>query len=229
MRGAPQSGFSRLKVRIKTRISCGTPGRPHWPRRIFPVQKRRKPFRCQPITVAGWTRKMWDRQSFQTSHNQAHRSRSAGVSFGRLTERCRTPIWWRKARTSNCNAARLRKNTQTDAKSAEKRGPKENRRKNAKPQFINQFGIDENHSKEYFDPCRQTVCGGNGIAQPIHFDRPGANIPEFSNILWGDAEFISLLDKRAERLTRHAHERMATLYCPYEDIGVYQNPHQRSG
>jgi hypothetical protein len=28
-------------------------------------------------------------------------SRSAGVSFGRFTERCRTPIWWRNARISN--------------------------------------------------------------------------------------------------------------------------------
>jgi hypothetical protein len=29
--------------------------------------------------------------SFQTAHSQAHSNRSVGVSFGRLTERCRTP------------------------------------------------------------------------------------------------------------------------------------------
>jgi hypothetical protein len=35
-----------------------------------------------------------DFQPCQTGHSQAHKRRSAGVSFGRFTERCRTPIWW---------------------------------------------------------------------------------------------------------------------------------------
>ena len=30
-------------------------------------------------------------QSSQTAHSQAHNNRSAGVSLGRLTERCKTP------------------------------------------------------------------------------------------------------------------------------------------
>ena len=46
-------------------------GRPGWPPRTFQVQNRRKPFRCQAITVAGWTTSSAERQSPQTSHNQA--------------------------------------------------------------------------------------------------------------------------------------------------------------
>src|SRR4051812_7708621 len=97
------------------------------------------------MTVAGWTRKRLDRQSFQTSHSQAHKSRSAVVSFGRLTERCRTLSWWRSARISNCNAARLRSEAERETKSAETRGPNGNRRKADNLQLINQFGIYENH------------------------------------------------------------------------------------
>ena len=39
------------------------------------------------MTVDALTTKMLDCQSFQTAHSQAHSNRSAGVSFGRLTER----------------------------------------------------------------------------------------------------------------------------------------------
>ena len=45
--------MSRLIVQIKDRTSAGTAGRPGLPRRIFHVQNRPKPLRCQPITVAG--------------------------------------------------------------------------------------------------------------------------------------------------------------------------------
>src|SRR5215510_1133573 len=86
MRGAPQSGFSRLILRISWRISLDTGGRPGWPRRTFQVQNNRKPLRCQPMTVSGLTMTKEDRQSLQTSQNQAHRSRSADVSLGRFTE-----------------------------------------------------------------------------------------------------------------------------------------------
>src|SRR5215469_8521122 len=91
MRGAPHSGFSRLMVRINVRTSLGTAGRPGLPCRTFRAQNNRKPFRCQPMTVDALTTKILDCQSFQTAHSQAHSNRSAGVSFGRLTERCRTP------------------------------------------------------------------------------------------------------------------------------------------
>jgi len=39
--GAPQSGFSRLIVRMSCRTSLGTPRLPGWPRRIFHVQNNR--------------------------------------------------------------------------------------------------------------------------------------------------------------------------------------------
>src|SRR6516164_7295149 len=78
-------------VRINARTSLGTPGRPGLPFRTFQAQNRRKPLRCQPMTVEALTMKTLDCQSFQTALSQAHSNRSAGVSFGRLTERCRTP------------------------------------------------------------------------------------------------------------------------------------------
>jgi hypothetical protein len=43
------------------------------------------------MTVEALTIKTLDCQSFQTAHNQAQSNRSLEVSFGRLTERCRTP------------------------------------------------------------------------------------------------------------------------------------------
>ena len=106
MRGAPQSGFSRLILRINSRTSFGTAGRPGWPERTFHVQNSRKPLRCQAMTVSGLTMTKADRQSFQTSHSHAQRSRSAEVSFGRFTERCRTPSWCLSARFSTWSAAR---------------------------------------------------------------------------------------------------------------------------
>jgi integrase len=53
------------------------------------------------MTVAGLTIIRDERQSFHISHSQAHRNRSAGVSFGRFTERRRTPSWCRNARFSS--------------------------------------------------------------------------------------------------------------------------------
>ena len=85
-----QSGFSRLMVRINARTSSGTAGRPGLPCRTFPAQNRRKPFRCQPMTVEALRIKTLDCQSLQTVHSQDQSNRSAGVSFGRLAERWRT-------------------------------------------------------------------------------------------------------------------------------------------
>ena len=68
-------------------MSAGTAGRPGLPRRIFYVQKSPKPLRCQPITAAGFMMVALGCQSSQTADNQAHRNRSATVSFGRFTER----------------------------------------------------------------------------------------------------------------------------------------------
>ena len=52
-------------VRINWRTSLGTAGRPGLPRRTFQAQNRRKPFRCQPITVEALMIKTLDCQSFQ--------------------------------------------------------------------------------------------------------------------------------------------------------------------
>src|SRR3569833_873285 len=55
MRGAPQPGLLRLSIRIRSRISCGTFGRPGLPRRIRQVQNKRKPLRCQVMPVSALT------------------------------------------------------------------------------------------------------------------------------------------------------------------------------
>jgi hypothetical protein len=143
---ALQIGFSRLIVRINSRISNGTRGLPGLPRRIFQVQNKRKPLRCQPITVAALMIKIPDRHSFQTADNQAHSIRSVGVSFGRFTDRCRTPSWWRSARISICRAIRLRKDARTVTNSAAIIGTHQNRRRDGNPQTISHFGVYENHN-----------------------------------------------------------------------------------
>ena len=67
-----------------------TGGRPGWPRRTFQVQTNRNPLQCQAITVSGFTMTRADRQPAQNRDNRAQRNRSAAVSFGRFTERCKT-------------------------------------------------------------------------------------------------------------------------------------------
>src|SRR5437773_3844292 len=59
-------GFARLIRRIRSRTSFRTDGRPGWPCPTFQVQKRRKPFRCQAITVSGLTTMSAERQSSHT-------------------------------------------------------------------------------------------------------------------------------------------------------------------
>jgi hypothetical protein len=92
---------------------------------------------------------MWtpDLQSCQTEQSHAHSTRSAAVSFGRFTERWRTPIWWRSARISSWSAARLRNQPEKEAMSAVNTGPTGNRRMRDNPQFINQIDICENHTR----------------------------------------------------------------------------------
>ena len=93
MRGAPHIGFSRLILRISSRVSLGTFGLPGFPCRTFQVQKSRKPLRCQATTVSGFTITRAERQSRQTLHSQTHRPRSTTVNCGRpFAERFSTPI-----------------------------------------------------------------------------------------------------------------------------------------
>jgi serine/threonine protein kinase len=107
--GVHPSEFSRLILRIRSRTSQETSGRPIRPCRIFQVQKRRNPLRCQAIAVAGLTMSSAERQSPQTWERNTQNRRSTRVSFGRfLAERLRTPIWWRSAMFSNSSTARER-------------------------------------------------------------------------------------------------------------------------
>src|SRR4051794_7462146 len=92
IRGAPHSGLLRFIIRIKSRISCGTARRPGFPRRTFQVQYRRKPMRCQAMTVSGFTISRADFQSVQNRRNQTHRIRSAALSLSRFgADRRSTP------------------------------------------------------------------------------------------------------------------------------------------
>ncbi len=96
--GAPHKGFVRLMVRIKSRTSRDTGGRPGLPCRIFHRQNTRNPLRCQATTVSGLTIINADRQSGQTLASQTQKSRSDTVSLRCLgEERRRTPSCYRKA------------------------------------------------------------------------------------------------------------------------------------
>ena len=110
MRGAPQRGFSRHILRIRSRTSRETTGRPRWPRRTFQVQNRRKAARCQATTVSGLTMVSAERQWHQRRERQIHKRRSPDVNFGRAgADLLSTPIWWRRARFSSSTAARERR------------------------------------------------------------------------------------------------------------------------
>ena len=84
MRGAPQHGFSRHILRIKSRTSLEMSGRPGCPRRTFQVQNRRKPARCQAKTVSGLIMASAERQSRQKRDRKIHNRRSVEVHFGRF-------------------------------------------------------------------------------------------------------------------------------------------------
>lgn len=80
-RGAPHSGFSRLILRTSSRVSFQIGGRPGGPRRTLQVRKSRKPFRCQAMTVSGFTITTADRQSAQAGSARptaTGRTRSTG-------------------------------------------------------------------------------------------------------------------------------------------------------
>src|SRR3954452_22711317 len=101
MRGAPQRGLLRLSIRIRSRIFCGTLGRPGLPRWIRQVQNKRKPLRCQAMTVSAFTIIRADFQSPHTHRSHTQKIRSTRVSFSRLgAERRKTVSCCRKARFS---------------------------------------------------------------------------------------------------------------------------------
>ena len=125
------------------------------------------------MTVSGWTRISADRQSRQVDDSRAHRNRSEAVSFGRLTDRCRTPSWWRSARISSCRAARLRKEAKSAVKRADNRCPQGNRRKRDNFQCINQIRFCENYSR-VFD--RLSARWGAHESKPLFKGNPTVEI-----------------------------------------------------
>src|SRR5205814_9936626 len=75
----------------------------------LPCPKKAKAFPVPSDHGLGLDDDKTERQSAHTPHSQAHRSRSNGVNFALLTERCSTPSWCRSARFSNWRAARVLK------------------------------------------------------------------------------------------------------------------------
>ena len=109
IRGAPQSGFAKLILRINSRTSPSIAGLPGSPCRLFHCQYQRNPLRCQEITVSGFTISSAERHCDQRRESPTQSSRSA--EFRRSRPRCdlfRTVSWWRRARISTCRAARDR-------------------------------------------------------------------------------------------------------------------------
>ncbi len=104
------------------------------------------PLRCHPAFVDAFMMNAPDFQSCHAVESQAQRSRSAGVSFGRFTERCKTPVWCRDTRISKRSAARLRKEADSEAIRAVNMCPKGNRTMSENSQSVSAIGVYENHS-----------------------------------------------------------------------------------
>jgi hypothetical protein len=84
MRGAPQLGFSRHILWIRSRVSPGMPGRPGCPCRTFRVHNSRKPLRCQATTVSGFTMTNVEGQSRQRRERETQKRRSPVLNFARF-------------------------------------------------------------------------------------------------------------------------------------------------
>jgi hypothetical protein len=76
-----------IPVHGRSLAGAARPRRPRTagcPRRTFQVQKRRKPARCQAMTVSGCTMASAERQSLQMRHSNTHTWRSPAVNLGRF-------------------------------------------------------------------------------------------------------------------------------------------------
>src|SRR6516162_719825 len=105
MRGAPHSGLSRLIVRIKSRLSAGTAGRPTR-RRDLQRQDRRKPLRCQRTSVAGLKTTAASSKEGNSRYSQTKIKRSAERSLSLAgADRCSTTSCWRRNAISASRAA----------------------------------------------------------------------------------------------------------------------------
>ncbi len=104
-----QAGLALLMFRISSHISGATPGRPGLRRRLFQVQYRLNPQRCQRTTVSGFTMTRTLSQSVQILRNSTQNPRSTFESRGRFTERRRTASCCRRATFSRASSRRALK------------------------------------------------------------------------------------------------------------------------
>jgi hypothetical protein len=83
--GAPHSGFARLMLRIRCRISSATFGLP-LRGRDFHRQNKRKPARCQRMTVSGLTIAKASLTFGAIWCNAAKNRRSKALNSGRFAD-----------------------------------------------------------------------------------------------------------------------------------------------
>src|SRR5215471_3187445 len=115
MRGAPHSGLASVICLIKALTFGSTAGRPPVLRSDSFVQKSRKTWRCQPMTVSGLTMIKDSRQPLQMRDNQTQKRRSLFLIAGRFRSRLRTANCRLKARFSS---ARPRRSLKLEVKRA---------------------------------------------------------------------------------------------------------------
>jgi hypothetical protein len=108
--GSAQSGLAMLMSRINCLTSTGTFGRP--PRgRDFHRQYKRKPARCQRMTVSGLVIAKALSTSGAKPYSPTNTNRSMPPRIGRFGDlRRRILSWWRNARISISSEARDRNN-----------------------------------------------------------------------------------------------------------------------
>ena len=107
--GAPQSGLAMLMSRINCLTSKGTFGRP--PRGWDFHRHKRKPARCQRMTVSGLTIASALSTPGAKPYSPENTIRSMLPKVGRFGDlRRRILSWWRSARISMCSEARDRNN-----------------------------------------------------------------------------------------------------------------------
>src|SRR5262249_29766002 len=106
MRGAPHSGLASVICLIKALTFGSTAGRPPVLRRDSFVQKSRKTWRCQPMTISGLTMIKDSRQPLQMRDNQTQKRRSLLLISGRFRYSLRTTNCCLKARFSRARSRR---------------------------------------------------------------------------------------------------------------------------
>jgi len=203
-------------LRISARTSLGAAGRPGLPRRTFQAQNRRKLLRCQAIMVSGLMTRA-DHQPFQSWESHAQRSRSGGASFGRFTERCRTPSWCRSARFSaRWSAARDLK--VADAAAANMRkvlsAKRGNCRRTRKLHVLMQFGTI---GTVYGRLCHRFGCSAESpvpaLARSESLTELGSDVVHVFTIDWSLSLPVTDLRKRKEFL-KHLRGYYGSIHAP---------------